>query len=124
MKLYLIQRGKQVNVSIVGVPRFLHVYLQHLHHSCLLLLVVMITVRQKVGELKFVTHFQLRFITEPQLFNGVGLQCMKLCTNVDIVVHTNSYCLSSSRKHRDTKKTFLGQTLEKIDNDDTFLKTV
>lgn len=71
MKLYLIQRGKQVNVSTAGVPRFLHVYLQHLHHSSVLLLVV-ITVQQKVGELKFVTYFQLRFITKPQLFNGVG----------------------------------------------------
>jgi len=36
-----------------------------------LLLVVKITVQQKVGELKSVTHFQVRFITEAQLFNGV-----------------------------------------------------
>jgi hypothetical protein len=85
----------------------------------------MITVQQKVGELKSVTHFQLRFITEPQLFNGVGY------TMHDAVykcLHCRAYKFLLPQlieeTDRDTKKIFLGQTSDKMDNDDTFLKAV
>jgi hypothetical protein len=82
----------------------------------------MITVQQKVGKLKSVTHFQLRFITEPQLFNGVGYT-MHDAVYKCLPCRAYKFLLSQliEETDLDTKKIFLGQAMDKMDNDDTFL---
>jgi hypothetical protein len=85
----------------------------------------MITVQQKVGELKSVTLRQLRFITELQLHYGMG-QTMHdaVCKCLRCRAYKSLLPQLIEETDRDTKKAYLGQTLDKMDNDDTFLKSV